>query len=157
MWHLRTVPWYFSTLCCLCCCGGFISGFGKNYRKVAQPQTDEPISAEITPISNVDQPMSAEITPISNVNEPTSAEIIPISNMGEPTSAEIKPISNDMYLKTLDEYNQAITGKGLIVVDFTATWCGPCKEIGPKFVALKGKYKGVSLYKVDVDANSEAA
>jgi len=61
------------------------------------------------------------------------------------------------YLKTLNEYTTAIAGEGLVVVDFTATWCPPCKMIGPKFVALDGKYENVTLVKVDVDANKEAA
>ena len=69
-------------------------------------------------------------------------------------SAEMTAISNEMMLKNLNDYNQAIAGEGLIVIDFTASWCPPCQMIGPKFVALHGKYEGVKLYKVDVDANS---
>mgnify|MGYP000892139473 CR=1 FL=1 len=60
-------------------------------------------------------------------------------------------------LETADEYKNAIAGEGLVVVDFTATWCPPCQMIGPKFVALDGKYDGVTLFKVDVDKNGEAA
>ena len=61
------------------------------------------------------------------------------------------------YLATLEEYTAAIKGDGLVVVDFTATWCPPCQMIGPKFEALDGKYAGVTLVKVDVDANADAA
>ena len=60
-------------------------------------------------------------------------------------------------LEDLAAYEEAIKGAGLVVVDFTATWCPPCQMIGPKFVALDGKYEGVTLVKVDVDANSDAA
>ena len=60
-------------------------------------------------------------------------------------------------LANLAEYEAAIKGDGLVVVDFTAAWCPPCQRIGPKFVALDGKYEGVTLVKVDVDANAEAA
>ena len=60
-------------------------------------------------------------------------------------------------LETVEEYTAAIAGEGLVVVDFTATWCPPCQMIGPKFAALDGKYEGVTLFKVDVDANKEAA
>ncbi|XP_060887107.1 thioredoxin-like [Labrus mixtus] len=44
-------------------------------------------------------------------------------------------------------------GDKLVVVDFTATWCGPCQQIGPKFVeeSKKPENKNVIFLKVDVD------
>jgi len=42
-------------------------------------------------------------------------------------------------------------------VDFTATWCGPCQRIGPKFVEMADKYKNCIFIKVDVDENEEVA
>jgi thioredoxin 1 len=40
------------------------------------------------------------------------------------------------------------------VVDFWATWCGPCKMVAPEMVKLAEKYEGtVDVVKVDVDAN----
>ena len=48
-------------------------------------------------------------------------------------------------------------GSALVVVDFTATWCGPCKQIGPKFHAMADEFTGVVFASVDVDANSEVS
>jgi len=47
----------------------------------------------------------------------------------------------------------------LLVCDFTASWCPPCKAIGPKFEALatSGDFPFVSFAKVDVDENAEVA
>jgi thioredoxin 1 len=42
----------------------------------------------------------------------------------------------------------------LIVVDFYATWCGPCKTMDPILKELVREYKGrVDFYKIDVDKN----
>lgn len=64
-------------------------------------------------------------------------------------------------LKTKAEFDHALADAGdkLVAVDFTASWCGPCKMIGPKFVGFSGlaEYANVLFYKVDVDANSETA
>ncbi len=45
---------------------------------------------------------------------------------------------------------------GRSVVDFYATWCPPCKRIGP-YIEQKCKAEGVQLIKVDVDKNGTTA
>nr|2VIM_A Chain A, THIOREDOXIN [Fasciola hepatica]CAB65014.1 thioredoxin (TRX) [Fasciola hepatica] len=45
----------------------------------------------------------------------------------------------------------------LIVVDFFAQWCGPCRNIAPKVEALAKEIPEVEFAKVDVDQNEEAA
>lgn len=42
-------------------------------------------------------------------------------------------------------------------MDFTASWCGPCKMIGPYFEELSGKFPGVVFVKVDVDDLEDVA
>jgi thioredoxin 1 len=46
----------------------------------------------------------------------------------------------------------------LAVVDFWATWCGPCRAVAPIVDELAEEYQGrVRVYKVDVDANPRSA
>ncbi|KAJ3249077.1 Thioredoxin domain-containing protein 2 [Chytriomyces hyalinus] len=49
------------------------------------------------------------------------------------------------------EFTRYINGSKLTVVDFTATWCGPCKAVAPRFEALAGKFPNCNFIKVDVD------
>lgn len=46
----------------------------------------------------------------------------------------------------------------LMVIDFNATWCGPCKQFAPNFEAVAEKYADKALfYSVDVDQHPELA
>ena len=44
---------------------------------------------------------------------------------------------------------------GLSIVDFTATWCGPCQNIKPTFHHLAAVYTTVKFLQVDVDKNDD--
>merc|ERR1712054_569248 len=59
---------------------------------------------------------------------------------------------------TLDEFKK-ITGEGkLTVVDFTASWCGPCQRIAPAFAKLAEEYGETAVFiKVDVDEAEDIA
>jgi len=47
--------------------------------------------------------------------------------------------------------------KKVIVVDFTATWCGPCRHMAPIFAELSKKHTDLIFVKVDVDQLQEVA
>merc|ERR1711862_528632 len=63
------------------------------------------------------------------------------------------------YLDDKAAYDAAIAASKdkPLCIDYTATWCPPCKMIGPKFETMAGEFPNVTLRKVDVDKNSEAA
>ncbi|XP_070489844.1 thioredoxin, mitochondrial-like [Chironomus tepperi] len=51
-----------------------------------------------------------------------------------------------------DFEKRVIKSKNVVVVDFMATWCNPCKMLGPRIETVINEHKGkVSLAKVDID------
>ncbi|MGI6359909.1 MAG: thioredoxin [Acholeplasmatales bacterium] len=59
----------------------------------------------------------------------------------------MKEFNGENFLEEISE--------GVVLVDFFATWCGPCKMIGPHLNELANEVKDVKFLKVDVDNNSE--
>ena len=60
-------------------------------------------------------------------------------------------------LTTIEQFNELIT-KGRVLVDFFATWCGPCKMLAPELVEFAERDPNITIVKVDVDKfNSLAA
>ncbi len=64
--------------------------------------------------------------------------------------ATVHASNNDFQKEVLDH-------KGLVLVDFYAEWCGPCKATEPIIEELSESMKDVKFVKVDVDANQEIA
>uniref|UniRef100_A0A8C5P713 Thioredoxin domain-containing protein n=1 Tax=Leptobrachium leishanense TaxID=445787 RepID=A0A8C5P713_9ANUR len=62
------------------------------------------------------------------------------------------------FIESKEEFT-AITAKcgKLIVIDFTASWCGPCKTIAPVFEQCSKDFPNAEFYKVDVDDLSDVA
>lgn len=50
---------------------------------------------------------------------------------------------------------EALTGA--VVVDFSATWCGPCKMLGPVLEEVSEDYSDIKFYNIDVDENPQIA
>jgi thioredoxin 1 len=57
-------------------------------------------------------------------------------------------------ITNLQKLEEAISGKSAII-DFKATWCGPCKKIAPKFLELSNHHKDIIFISVDVDDATE--
>lgn len=56
------------------------------------------------------------------------------------------------------EFDAKVGSAPLAMVDFWASWCGPCKMVGPVIESLGGQYEGKAVVaKVDVDQNQGLA
>lgn len=59
---------------------------------------------------------------------------------------------------TEKEFDQLLKDNSVVLVDFWATWCGPCKMVAPIIEKVAAKYEGkVVVAKVDVDKNQALA
>ena len=57
-----------------------------------------------------------------------------------------------------EEFDQIINNNSLVIVDYTATWCGPCRAIAPIIDRLAAEYQGnATVIKVDIDNNPDNA
>merc|ERR1712007_341573 len=57
----------------------------------------------------------------------------------------------------LENFKKEIAFSGLTVVDFYATWCGPCKMVAPVVEKLSESVKEANFIKVDVDDSPDVA
>ena len=61
-------------------------------------------------------------------------------------------------LKHANESNFTdMTGKGLVLVDFFATWCGPCKMLSPVLEDLASDRDSIAIVTVDIDESMNLA
>ena len=60
-------------------------------------------------------------------------------------------------IKGQAEFDAASKAAKVVLIDFTATWCGPCRALAPILEQLATEYPSeqVQLFKVDVDENND--
>jgi thioredoxin 1 len=62
------------------------------------------------------------------------------------------------FLERADELKEMLSGDGVVVADFFATWCGPCKMLMPVIDQVSKELEGkVKIVKIDVDKFSDLA
>jgi len=55
---------------------------------------------------------------------------------------------------TLDEHDTTVKD-GIVLIDFWAAWCGPCRQFGPIFERVSEKHPDATFVKVDTEAEPE--
>lgn len=81
----------------------------------------------------------------------------PVQDKSDKNSGKVIRMDKQMFLDNIFDYTSGSTnwkykGEKPAVIDFYATWCGPCRMVAPLLKSLAKEYKDqIAVYKVDTD------
>lgn len=58
---------------------------------------------------------------------------------------------------TKENFDEVVSGNDLVLIDFWAEWCGPCRQFGPVFERVSGEHPDIVFAKIDTEAEPELA
>ncbi|XP_041911893.1 thioredoxin domain-containing protein 2-like [Arvicola amphibius] len=126
--------------------------------KASSPSLTPPGPALLCCSVEVQSPLSQTLQLVKGRNAIINGRdtVIHLSQQ-ERVSSESQMLIMVQVINNMDELKELLRAaeSRLVVVEFSARWCGPCKRVGPIFQAMSLKYQNVMFANVDVDASKE--
>lgn len=96
----------------------------------------------------------------SSTNDSVKLSVSDVDKLS--SNGEVISLTNKMFKKKIFNYDVnkewKFEGDLPVIIDFYATWCGPCKMLSPRVEAVAKQYAGkIKVYKVDVDLEDQLA